>query len=447
MEGTDAWISSSRSQGKTPGDREVPERGLPRSVSATVGTGPGTPVRGYSRRRTAAMPRARLVGALLLLALALAAIFAPWSQAIRLGGPIGAGQPFISVEAGQLAAGGEPWTPVGFNDYRMTEREDGYLCDAGGGGLDDAELGERLDRVRAGGGNVVRTWFFQSYWDPDGDGSGDWAAFDRVLDAAAERGIRVIPVLTNHWGACEGEAPEKDYDFYAGGYREPHGGAALSYLDYAAEVADHYADSPAVAYWQLVNEPEAPSSEGCVEAAASAALAGFAEDASAAIRAADDHHLISLGTIGSGQCGTASGGYQLAQEAVDVCELHVYEATTAAIPEAMARIGACEAAGKPTVAGEIGIAADVDELGRRTGVVDETTLDARARLLDDRLAQMLAGGLDGFLVWQLVAETPDPGEADPYGVGPCDPVLAVTRGFGADAGADRDGCADGAAPS
>ena len=37
------------------------------------------------------------------------------------------------------------------------------------------------------------------------------------------------------------------------------------------------------------------------------------------------HHLISLGTIGGGQCGTRRADYMRANEAVDVCEIHVYD--------------------------------------------------------------------------------------------------------------------------
>ena len=109
-----------------------------------------------------------------------------------------------------------------------------------------------MDRAAASGATVIRTWFFQSFWDPDGDGSGDFSAFDRVLAAAAERGLRVVPVIANHWGDCEAGNQTKGLDFYAGGYREPFAGDALSYLDYAGELAARYAGSPAVAYWQLV---------------------------------------------------------------------------------------------------------------------------------------------------------------------------------------------------
>jgi hypothetical protein len=346
--------------------------------------------------------------------------------------PVGLGG-VVKARHGGLTVDGAPWQAVGFNDYRLTAEPGGYVCDEGAGEVSGSELGAALDRARAAGATVVRTWFFQSSWDPDGDGSGDWSAFDRVVDAAAVRGIRVIPVLANHWADCENGAAEKDLDFYAGGYQEPQDPYALSYLEYASAIAQHYAGSPAIAYWQLMNEPEASSDGACDEAAAADALAGFASAGAAAIHSVDPTHLISLGTIGGGQCGTAGGDYLRVNEAVDVCEIHVYDGAdtgsspTTPVPEnAAAAISGCSAAGKPVVAGELGYAADLDEGGNPTGTVTEATLANRATFLAARVDAMSAAGLDGFQVWQLDQETPE-GGGDTYAVGPCDPVDTVVR--------------------
>ncbi len=339
---------------------------------------------------------------------------------------------------GQLSLSGRPFQAVGFNDYRLTASDGGYVCDSGYGALSDGQLGDLLDRARAAGATVIRTWFFQSSWDPNGDGSGDWAPFDRVVSAAAERGLRVVPVLANQWGDCENGAADKDLAFYQSGYREPQQPYALSYLDYATAVAKHYAGSPAIAYWQLVNEPEASSQGNCDETAAADALSGFATAASEAIRSVDPHHLISLGTIGGGQCGTAGADYLKASSAVDVCEIHVYDGSdtgtspTTPMPEAAAAsISACSGAGKPVVAGELGFAADLDSSGQPTGTVSAETLANRAHFLAERVSAMEGAGLDGFMVWQLDSREPLADGADTYAVGPCDPldgVIASTSG-------------------
>ncbi len=382
---------------------------------------------------TARLRRRAILAISLLAALALAGfLFAEASNA----DPPATGdlEGLVHAENGTLTLAGAPWPAVGFNDYRLTATDGGYVCDSGAGAVSDDQLAAIMDRAKAAGATVIRTWFFQSMWDPGGNGSGDWGPFDRVLEAAAARGIRVVPVLANQWQDCENGAPERDLGFYSGGYREPRDPYALSYLDYATTVAEHYAGSPAIAYWQLINEPEAGTGGACDEAAASSALAGFASDVSGAIRAVDPRHLISLGTIGGGQCGTAGSDYAQVQSAVDVCEIHVYDGadtgsspTTPMPATAADAISSCTAAGKPVVAGELGFAADLDSAGQSTGAVTDETLADRARFLAARVSAMAQAGLDGFMVWQLDTRQPLSDGADAYAIGPCDPVDTVIR--------------------
>ena len=164
-------------------------------------------------------------------------------------------------------------------------------------------------------------------------------------------------------------------------------------------VAAHYAGSPGIAYWQLINEPEATASDGgCDEQAGADALTGFATEAGAAIREVDATHPLSLGTIGGGQCGTAGADYVRVNGPVDVCEIHVYDgedtgtSPTTPMPGDTAngvatRISQCTAAGKPIVAGELGFEADLDESGMPTGEVTPETLANRAGFLEARVTR------------------------------------------------------------
>ncbi len=410
-----------------------------RSSSRTPG-GAGPSVRGRrAPRRSAAKQRLATIAALVVPVLAMLAIYvvpsagAEDSQVAMPDDPT-ALSGLVKARNGGFLVDGRPWQAVGFNDYRLVAEPGGYVCDGDSGEVSGAELGDELDRARAAGATVIRTWFFQSSWDADGDGDGDWSAFDRIVDAAAARGIRVVPVLANHWTDCENGGAEKDLDFYAGGYAEAQGPYALNYLEYAAAIAQHYAGSPAIAYWQLINEPEASADGSCDESAAADALAGFAQAGADAIHSVDPTHLISLGTIGGGQCGTSGSDYMRANEAVDVCEIHVYDGAatgtspTEAVPEnAAAAISSCSGAGKPVVAGELGYAADLDESGNETGTVTETTLANRAGFLAARVDAMGQAGLDGFQVWQLDDSVPISDDTDPYAVGPCDPIEDVVR--------------------
>lgn len=338
---------------------------------------------------------------------------------------------FVCVDGDrlELGCGGTEWNPVGFNDYRLTSAPDGYVCDPATGEIDDDALDERLDSIAATGANVVRTWFFQSYT----DGAASFDAFDRVLAAAAVRGLRVIPVLTNHFPDCEpsGGGP-KDIDFYAGGFLQRTDGYALSFRDFASLMAARYRDDPTIALWQLVNEAQAPGADGaCDEASAASALAGFTAEMTAAVRAADPNHPISLGPRGVGYCGTGGNDYALVQEAADVCGMHQYEgdgglpsvpmsASSAGLSsDAVNAIEQCGPAGlnKPIIAGEIGVARDpLGLLGM--GDAMQPPLTQRARLINSEVTGQASLGLDGVLIWQRVLGA----TADEYGVAPGDPI-------------------------
>jgi hypothetical protein len=314
-----------------------------------------------------------------------------------------------------LVLNGEPWRFLGFNAYQVTSRSyAGYTC---GGAHSDQEVDSDFARMHELGVTVVRTWFFQSYV-----AGRSWAAFDRVLADAARHQIRVIPVLTNQWGSCE------DYDrtplqykalgWYQSGYRTDLSyGLPLPYRDFAVGVARHYAGDPRVAFWQLVNEAEAADSPGgpCQEAAAAATLRGFADDMAESIKKADPAHLVSLGTVGGGQCGTAGSDYQLVHAgAIDLCEAHDYVAR----PQQTPRPNPCLALHKPMFIGERGFTADV---GR--GATSAATLRARAAYVQTDIANTFAAdGCDGYLLWSWAS-----GPSVSYDIGAGDPVGPVLR--------------------
>jgi hypothetical protein len=135
-----------------------------------------------------------LCAGLILFVAGLLASASPSSAAVPDGFVAASGDHFVVQDGGTQA----PWKPIGYNQYRLTSAPGGYVCDGGYGGIDDARLGQLLDQVKASGANTVRTWFFQSYYDADGTGpgAGSFSAFDRVVNAAAARGLKVVPVLT-----------------------------------------------------------------------------------------------------------------------------------------------------------------------------------------------------------------------------------------------------------
>ena len=276
---------------------------------------------------------------------------------------------------------------MGDNNYQLTSMSGKYTC---GRALSDATLDQVLSDAKAAGATVIRTWFFQSYYRGAGD---SYAPFDRVLTKAAAKGLKVIPVLVNHYSDCEPSGRNKDEAFYDTGYETAGWGYAQSYRDYARAVAANYKNNDTIAFWQLVNEAEDPSSNGCnstIEANghqhSANVLRRFVDDVGAAVKAADPNHLVSLGTIGGGQCGASGADYKYVHESpgTDICEYHDYNNAAAAMPGDQwnglaVRISQCNAIGKPMLIGESGVVADADQYGGSSGSITHDDAAAARR--------------------------------------------------------------------
>ena len=196
----------------------------------------------------------------------------------------------------------------------------------------------------------------------------------------------------------------------------------------------------------MVNEAETPSSGGCNRTTeanghsrSSNALRSFADEMATHLKTADPNHLVSLGTIGAGQCGAEGAEYQYVHAgSVDMCEYHDFGDVTQAVPDdgfnrLRQRIDQCNALNKPLIVGEAGIPADVGTLGQSRGFIDSTTLQQRANFFDAKIRAAFAEGIDGYLVWQKIPDasnSPFNLNERRFGVGPSrlffDPVNDVT---------------------
>jgi len=366
--------------------------------------------------------------------------------ALAAAAPAEAAPGFVERSSTDLVLDGKRFGFVGANNYRLTSDSDGgYTC---GTSISDAQVGPLLDQMRNAGATVVRTWFFQSYYQSTG-----WANFDRVLNAAAARGMKVIPVLVNNYADCEPSAgAKKDEGFYDYGFRQAGWGYSASFKSYASTVAAHYANSKTIAFWQLVNEAETSYNDqqscnttlmddgtGTMRTRSSVILRRFTDEMVAAVKAADPNHLVSLGTIGSGQCGASGGEYQYVHAgAVDMCEYHDYDHANQSIPGdqwngLQLRIDQCDQLGKPMFEGEVGIVADVDVNGGSSGgstggAITSTTLQRRAGFFDAKLSAQIPKGVDGFMVWDEILESSSSTYNDTngrFGIGPSDPSNEV----------------------
>jgi mannan endo-1,4-beta-mannosidase len=302
---------------------------------------------------------------------------------------------FVARAGTQLELNGQPWNFAGYNlpcqqPFTMTTAQLEYY-------FEDLTLNSKA--------NVVRMWWFQSDL---GTGVNKWAPFERIVKAANATGVRIVATLTNQWQACDEptpSTPEKIQSWYQSGYKHPEGGYALSYKQFARQIAAHFANQPTIALWQLVNEAEAPTASGCLEHQAATALRGFADDMAATLHQVDPHHLINLGTQGAGECGIAAGDYGYVHAGnIDVCEVHDYTNPALALPAGSnslsSDIRACHALDKPIFIGEAGIPANVQPDGSSgPAPVTSTTLTQRAQFFKAKIDAFDGAGGVGYLIW------------------------------------------------
>ena len=365
---------------------------------------------------------------------------------------------FVTRSGQRLLLNGRPWRFIGFNDYELMSMPARTHC---GRTITERTLNSILQDDENSGASVVRTWFFQSYYDMTNDtghwhrSAPSWAAFDRLLTAAAAHHLRVIPVLVNEWPNCEPSTAAKGIGFFTGGYTLPEDGYPLSFKQYAITVARHYADDPTIAFWQLGNEFQVGDSGTCDEHASAVALRSFADTMTAALQSVDPHHLVSLGTAGADDCGLVGSDYAYVHAGrVDICEYHDYGNAARSMPDGSnslaERIAQCRALDKPLFIGESGIPADTNDFGQSTGKITSASLQLRAGFFDAKITAAFQAGVVGYVIWDKRQDASNSLINYDYGrfmVGPNDPTNRVTaelaRTLGATPGSIKFGFEDG----
>jgi mannan endo-1,4-beta-mannosidase len=324
----------------------------------------------------------------------------------------GESQTFIRAGGTRLYEGRRRYEFRGFNLYNINGR--------GNCGYEIPDLDSELDEIGPAA-NVVRGWFFQRLATNPSTGQLDWGVFDGTLATLRQHGMRVIVTLADEWGACDGDQARErlTLDWYAGGYRTaPYSsGAPLSYRDWVTAIVTRYRDDPTILAWQLMNEAEAPMdvTGTCDEQAAATALQDWASDIAGLIKGIDRNHLVSIGTIGGGQCGMRGPDYRAlhAIAEVDLCEHHDYRDWQLVPDDLRYDLEVCRALDKPTFVGEIGL----------TGATFGGDVAARASALNRKLTGARGAGVVGSLVWAWRSDGDGGSSATSFDVGPSDPLL------------------------
>lgn len=282
-----------------------------------------------------------------------------------------------------------------------------------GGVFTDAELVTWFDELE--GVNAIRFWAFQSFT-PLG-----FTRFDRVLQLAGERNIKVMPVLENNWDHCTQGGVKLD-TWYASGYKSPYGSYTKSLPDHIREVVGRYKDDPRILMWQVMNEAGIATSGGTCGSFDT--FKAFAADTTGLVKALDPDTPVSFGTLGSGQCGARGAEYQSLHDiaSIDYCEYHDYWEPATAMPDdghnrLRQRLDQCAALGKPLFVGEAGIQCS-----------DDACRATRAVQIDAKMAAARDAGVAGYLIWAYRDRT---GCCTSWEYGPGDPLTSVVASYGA----------------
>ncbi len=316
----------------------------------------------------------------------------------------GAASPFVTKSGPNLMVNGSPLRLVGYNWHWM-----GTGC----GAPTNTEIATTFAQIKtASHSNVIKTAFYQS-----GSNKGAYIDFDRYIAYAKKYGLYIVPMLVNHWTNCEPSTATKPSSWYQSGYKQTNDRYPLSFHDYAIKLARHYASEPTIAFWQLVNEPDA----GPCGSVGAHILRSFADDMITALKAVDPNHMVDLGA--PGECaGDSMADYTtIVSGKVDLCNVwDDYGQAKIVLPSQMQqRIAICRNLNKPAFVGESGICADVIATGDCSGIVTTATLGQRAAFFDAKLSAGFNAGLAGYIIWNKGSQSVQ------NDIGPGDPTESV----------------------
>lgn len=327
--------------------------------------------------------------------------------------------PVFGVDGTRLTLDGRPWWPIGINAYQLGTD---WTINAGCGA--QVDLDAFFGRLQPH--SLTRFNAFSSLAVNKDTGLLDFTALDAVVRAAERHGQLLIAVLSSNEGSCEGDT-FKDHRWYADGWRTDRmPGMPMSFAAWLDAAVQRWGDSPALAGWTAVGEPE-PSD--CTDSRCSwqtrfchpdsaRVLRAFYDATGARIHELDPGTTVFSGHAGGGQCGSAGEEFEYvsSSEGVDVLEYHFYESTDALpgnVFDGLARrTEQARALNKPLL---------ITEIGMEAGSCG--SLDDRKRVLHRAFTDMRAHGAAGAMFWSYV---PDPRYSEcTLDIGPADPLMRL----------------------
>lgn len=317
--------------------------------------------------------------------------------------PVFAVSPFVTASGRNFSSNGSVFKSIGVNRYNlMTTGGTPYIgC---GGTFKDSDLVTWFSELKSMGVTSVRFWLFQEFT----KSGADLSRFDYLLTLGKQYNVKLIPVFENHWKDCT-QGGSKTSAWYQSGYRSPYGTYSLSLKDYIGKIVPKYANNPQIMMWQIMNEAESSDST---------ALYNFAKDVSGYINSLDVNHLVSFGTMGSGQAGASVYKQIHALSSVDVLEYHDYNSETTALPSTLSdRIKDSISLNKPLIIGEAGI-----------NLSDGYTTTARAGYFDNKMSAYFNNNGSLYMIWSYREVN---NQDASYGFNFTDPLVKVVNKYSA----------------
>jgi mannan endo-1,4-beta-mannosidase len=327
---------------------------------------------------------------------------------------------FVDTDGTNFVVDGESIYFVGTNNF--------WLTDPGTGTA--PRIDHRMAQYEKLGFNMVRTWATcegrEGMCEQPEPGEYNEAAFvrlDYLIAKASEHGIRLVLTLNNYWDHYGGMPQYMEW--VGGGETDEfydNETAQQLYRDYVEYVLTRentftgreYGEEPAIAIWELSNEPRAKQREDNVEA-----LHQWLKDSAELVHEHTDNQLVSTGMEGfmdredgekwweNGSQGTAYvQNHQI--DAIDACTFHMYpdhwgksaEWATGWLEEHVE--AGHEEVGTPVYCGEFGWKAD------RSGGTSE--LERRNEVLGTWYELFDESDITGALIWQVLGESMAPGK-------------------------------------
>lgn len=319
---------------------------------------------------------------------------------------------FVTRSGRQLILNGDPFRFVGANLYDAAAT-DKYSCNPSKR-LSDADLLTTLRYLHdKAGATVLRFWAYQTYT----QGGTDFSGTDRVIAAAKQVGMKVIPVLEDGPGNCTNTTdvtPKSKYEndtWFSAGYKVPYGNASLSYRDYVKVIVQHYANEPTILAWSMMNEADTSARDS----SGRTVLVDFATDIAGVIKSVDTRHLITVGTQSNGAPGASGPDFTAVYSVpdVDLAEVHdwgYWGSDQSAMPGGegatppAADSPSCKATNAP-VGCSFALAAGLDKplFVGEAGIMGRTAEErsTRATLLRAKMDAAFGAGAVGYLVWSI----------------------------------------------